>query len=136
MSNPKRRLLIVDDEPDILLILGKRLEVSGFEVFTAVDGDDALEKAKEMPDLIILDLMLPKRSGLDVCSTLRKDHQYDKIPIVLFTGKGDEEVIARLGQDQTRLKQWGADAYVQKTEGAPVLLARINELLAKPRKTS
>ena len=136
MSESKRRLLLVDDEPDIILTVGKRLEVAGFDILVANDGEEALAKAKEHPDLIILDLMLPKRSGLDVCSTLRKDRQFDHIPIVLFTGKGDEDVLTRFGRDQTLLKQWGADAYVQKLDGLPVLLQKINELLAKPRAPS
>ena len=135
MSERKRRVLLADDEPAVIKMVGKRLEVEGFEVLIAIDGEETLAKAQENPDLIILDLMMPKRSGLDVCQTLRKEHRYDNIPIILFTGKGDVDVIARFGRDSGLLKQWGADAYVQKTEGTRVLMQRINELLAKPRTT-
>ena len=133
-TEPKRRLLLVDDEPDIVLPVGKRLEVSGSEGLVARDGEEALAQAQENPDLIILDLMLPKRSGLDVCSTLRKDQRYDHIPILLFTGKGEDDVLTRFGRDQRLLQQWGADGYIQKTEGVSILLNKIKELLASPRK--
>jgi two-component system, OmpR family, alkaline phosphatase synthesis response regulator PhoP len=135
MADGKKRILLVDDEPDILLTTGKRLEIAGFELLTAEDGEEALQKAQENPDLIILDLMLPKRSGLDVCATLRKDNRFDKTPILLYTAKGGDDVIGRLGQDQNVLKEWGADGYVQKTAGPNVLLNKIAELLRTPRAT-
>ena len=108
------------------------MEVAGFELLVARDGDEAIAKAKEQPDLIVLDLMLPKRSGLDVCATLRKDPQYAKIPIILFTGKDDaEDVLTRLGRDNQFLRDLGADAYVKKTDGTMVLLQQIQHLLGR-----
>ena len=133
MAESKKRILLVDDEPDILLTTGKRLEIAGFELLTAEDGEQALQKAQELPDLIILDLMLPKRSGLDVCATLRKDNRFDKTPIILYTAKGGDDVLGRLGHDQKALREWGADGYVQKNDGPAALLSKVNELLAAHR---
>ena len=68
MSERKWRILLVDDEPSILKVVGKRLEVEGYEVIVAADGEEAIEKAKQAhPDLIVLDLMLPKLNGINVC---------------------------------------------------------------------
>lgn len=127
----KPRILLVDDEPDIVLTVGKRLEVAGFEVMIAQDGEEAVTKAKEKPDIIILDLMLPKRSGLDVCATLRKDPECAAIPIILFTGKDDDDVLTRIGRDPQALRDWGADAYVKKTDGTMALLQQVQRLLGR-----
>ena len=133
MSEGKPRVLLVDDEPDIILTIGKRLEVAGFELLVATDGEEALAKAQENPDLIILDLMLPKRSGLDVCSTLRKDSRYETIPIILYTAKGEDDVLGRFQRDPKLLHQWGADAYIQKVDGPAILVEQVRELLSRPR---
>ena len=120
----KRRILLVDDELSILKTVGKRLEVRGFEVLTALDGEEALAKAKaEHPEVIILDLMLPKVNGLDICAQLKKDHTSRDIPIVImFSGRGDE-------QDQSQALKLGAAAYVSKIEGTPRLLEQIETFL-------
>ena len=128
MAESKQRILLVDDEPSILKTVGKWLEVSGYEVVVAVDGEHALERAKtERPDLIVLDLMLPKLSGLKVCSLLKQDAQYQQIPIIIFTG--NDQVV-----DDDACRKCGADAYVTKTQGTMVLLEHIRTLL-KPRST-
>ena len=133
MTERKPRVLFVDDEPHIVLAMSKRLQAAGYDVITAEDGEDALAKAQEAPDLIILDLMLPKRSGLDVCATLRKETRYDTIPIILYTGVADEDVARRFGTPQYSLQMWGGDAYVRKDAGSPALLKSIGELLSKRR---
>ena len=80
----KARLLIVDDEKDLVETLMFRLEANGYEVSKAYDGQDGFDKAKkEKPDLIILDLMLPKMDGYKVCGLLKADARYNKIPIIL-----------------------------------------------------
>ena len=72
MESKGKKILIADDEPDILEILHYNLKQEGYEVYTAKDGDDALAKAKQLnPDLIILDIMMPKKTGVEVCSILR-----------------------------------------------------------------
>jgi len=118
-----KRILIVDDEPNIVLMLQARLQANGFECLTAEDGLSALELAKkEKPDLIILDLMLPKMDGYKVCGLLKKDARYAKIPIVMFTARAQDE-------DKNLGEEVGADAYIVKPFEPQVLLGKIQELL-------
>ena len=125
MSDKKKRILFVDDEPSILKTVGKQLEVAGFEVITAGEGDGALVAAQsEMLDVIILDLMMPNKSGMEVCQILRADARYAKIPIIFYSGKGQE-------MTPEVLKEWGADAYLSKTRGTDVLISTIEALLQK-----
>lgn len=118
-----KKLLIVDDEKDMVFAVKLQLEANGFDVITAHDGQSALELArKEKPDLLILDLMLPKIDGYKVCRMLKFDEKYKHIPIIMFTAriqKSDE----KLGYEV------GADAYVTKPFELPVLLSKIRELL-------
>ena len=123
MSEAKRRVLLVDDEPSILKTVGKQLEVAGFDVLTAGDGPGGLEKAcAERPDVIILDLMMPHLSGLEVCAELRKDERCKGIPVIVYSGKGQE-------MKDEMLREWGANAYLSKTRGTDVLVDTIRRLL-------
>jgi len=119
----KKRILIVDDEEDILKVLRFRLEANNYEVLSASDGQEGLNKARsEKPDLIILDLMLPKLDGYKVCRMLKFDESYKAIPIIIFTAraqKSDEE----LGMEM------GADAYIAKPFEPAILLGKMKELL-------
>lgn len=126
MSDGKRRVLLVDDDPSIIKMVGKRLEVEGFEVIVARDGEEAIAKAKsEHPDMIILDLMLPKIDGYEVCKRLKEDQEARDIPIVtIFSGKGQP------GDDE-RCRQVGAAAYVTKGEDAGPLIQQVKALLEK-----
>jgi len=119
----KPRILLVDDEPSIVKMVGKRLEVEGFDVLVAMDGQEGLAKAQaEHPDLIVLDLMLPKLNGYEVCTLLKQDTRYQKIPIVLFTAKTQEK-------DERLGVECGADAYVRKPFRAQELLEKIRSLI-------
>jgi len=119
----KARLLLVDDEPSIVKMVGKRLEVEGYEVLVAADGQEALAKARtEHPSLIILDLRLPKLNGYEVCTMLKQDPRYQKIPILMFTAKAQEK-------DEKLGIACGADAYLRKPFQAQELLGRIRALL-------
>lgn len=81
-----RKVLIVDDEPDLLRIVCFRLESSGYEVLSAVNGQEALDViGKEHPDLVLLDVRLPVLSGAEVCSQMKKDEKLKHIPVILFT---------------------------------------------------
>lgn len=121
----KKRLLIVDDEVDLAQLIKFRMENNGYDVLLAHDGQSALEMArKERPDLIILDLMLPKMDGYKVCGLLKKDSRYSHIPIIIFTAKGQEDDM-KLGQEL------GADAYIVKPFEPQVLLGKIKELTEK-----
>lgn len=119
----KKRILIVDDEKDLVETVAFRLQANGYEVISAYDGQEGLDKAKkEKPDLIILDLMLPKIDGYKVCRMLKFDEKYKKIPIILFTACVQEED-KKLGQDV------GADSYMTKPFEPQALLTQIKELL-------
>jgi len=118
-----KKILLVEDEMDILNSLTNRLKACGFEVLAASDGHDGLSKAKqEDPDLIILDLMLPKMDGYKVCRMLKFDEKYKHIPVVLFTARAGDA-------DRKTGKDVGADAYLVKPLDFEILLAKIKELL-------
>ncbi|MBM3248607.1 MAG: response regulator [Candidatus Omnitrophica bacterium] len=122
----KKRILLVDDEPDVVKIVKFRLEENDYEVLVATDGQEALEKArKEKPDLIILDLMLPKMDGYKVCRMLKFDEKYKHIPIIIFTARG-QDLDKKVGYDV------GASEYIIKPFEPQVLLAKIKDLLAEP----
>ena len=119
----KPRILLVDDEPSIIKMVGKRLEVEGFEVLIAMDGQEGLEKARaEHPHLIVLDLMLPKLNGYEVCTMLKQDTRHQGTPIILFTARAQEK-------DEKLGMECGADAYVRKPFRAQELLEKIRALL-------
>jgi CheY-like chemotaxis protein len=118
----KKRILVVDDEKDIAQVVKLRLQANDYEVITAHDGQAALDTAKkEKPDLIILDIMLPKMDGYKVCGLLKSDSRYSKIPIIMFSAKAQAE-------DATLGKEVGADAYITKPFEPNALLSKIKEL--------
>jgi CheY-like chemotaxis protein len=120
---PKKKILIIEDQAKIVEMLKMRLEANNYEVITAADGQEGLEKARQhYPSLIILDVMLPKMNGYQVCQTLKKDPKYRKIPIVISSGRTPEE-IKKVGQEI------GADAYVCKPYEAEVLLSKMHALI-------
>ncbi|NWF92213.1 MAG: response regulator [Syntrophaceae bacterium] len=124
----KERVLIVEDQPVILNMLKMRLEANNYEVITALDGQEGLDKAqKEGPNLIILDIMLPKINGYKVCQLLKADPKYRAIPIIISSGRTPQE-IRKVGQEV------GADAYVSKPFEAEELLSKMRELLEKREK--
>ena len=120
----KKRILLAEDEKDMVYAVTLQLEASGYEVLSASDGQEALAKArKEKPDLMILDLMLPKMDGYKVCGLLKADTRYNKIPIIMFTARAQEADI-EMG------KEVGANAYLTKPFEPKVLLGKIQELLS------
>lgn len=124
-DNLEKRILVVDDEPDFLMAIKAMLEANNFKVIVATDGQEGLNIARvERPDLIVLDLMLPKMDGYKVCRFLKFDEKYRMIPIIMLTARGQEE-------DKQLGKEMGADYYIVKSERPEVLLKKINELLSK-----
>ena len=120
-----KHILIIDDEQDMLDLLRPRLEAAGYEVSTASDGQEGLDKAREeKPDLILLDVMMPKIDGYQVCRFLKFDEDYKHIPIVLLTARGQE-------QDRETGKKVGADGYLTKPFEKEELLNTIDRLLKK-----
>lgn len=118
-----KKILIVDDEPNIVMSLEFLLKKAGYEVAVAVDGEDALTQvARVNPDLVLLDVMMPKKSGYEVCEALRSDPDRAGMKIVMLTAKGrDTEVAKGLAL--------GADAYVTKPFSTKDLVARVSGLL-------
>lgn len=115
----KSRILVVDDEPDLVELVRHHLAREHYDVVTAGDGETGLAEARRrLPDLVVLDLMLPGIDGLEVCRRLRSDPRTTHIPIVMLTAKG-EESDAVIGLSQ------GADDYVRKPFGMKELVARI-----------
>jgi len=119
----KKRILVVDDEPDFVKAIRIILEANNYEVTVATDGQQGLNLARsQKPDLIVLDLMLPKMDGYKVCRFLKFDEKYREIPIIMLTARGQEE-------DKSLGQQMGADDYIVKSEKPEILLEKINQLL-------
>jgi DNA-binding response OmpR family regulator len=117
-----KKILVVDDEPTLVATLKYNLERENYEVMTASDGEAALEAARSnAPDLIVLDVMLPEMSGLEVCRILRKE---TSVPILMLTAKGEEV-------DKVVGLELGADDYVTKPFGMPELMARVRAMLRR-----
>ena len=118
----EKRILLVEDEPDILIIVKRLLESAGYDVVTACDGKDALEKArKTLPDLIILDLILPGLDGYQICGMLKHDRLYMNIPILILSARSESK-------DYELGIKVGADDYVKKPFETKTLLGKVAEL--------
>lgn len=125
MADAKKRILLVEDEPDFRLGVRMRLEANGYEVVEAEDGAQGLEKARNVaPDLIILDVMLPKMDGYQVARLLKFDAKYKAIPIIMLTAR------AQKSDRETGLAV-GADVYLTKPFKSEELLELIARLLAQ-----
>ena len=120
-----RKILIVDDEPNIVISLEFLMKKEGFEVAVASDGDEALAKVTSFaPDLVLLDVMMPKKSGFEVCQEIRADSRFDGVKIIMLTAKGrDTEVSKGLAL--------GADAYMTKPFSTRELVDKVNSLPAE-----
>ena len=117
------KILIVDDEPDLVETIRFALELEGYNVLVAVNGEEGLNTARqEKPDLILLDLMLPKLDGYKVCRLLKFDERYKHIPILMLTAKT---------QDKDRIlgKETGANEYLTKPFDMDELMAKIKSYL-------
>jgi len=118
-----KKILIAEDSPTILEIVKNILEQEGYSVITAIDGLEALAKAKkESPDLIILDLMLPKIDGYKVCGMLKFDKNFSRIPIIILTARAGEE-------DKKMASDVKADEYIVKPFESEVFLPKVKKLL-------
>jgi two-component system phosphate regulon response regulator PhoB len=121
----KPKILVVDDEPDALELIAFNLKNAGLEVLTAENGDQALRLARaQLPDLILLDLMLPEVDGLEVCKILRRDAATSAIPIIMVTAKAAE-------MDRVLGLELGADDYVTKPFSPRELVLRVKNLLRR-----
>jgi DNA-binding response OmpR family regulator len=123
MTIASKKVLIVDDEPNIVMSLEFLMQQAGFEVAVAFDGVEALAKVAQVnPDLVLLDVMMPKKSGYEVCEALRAEPARSEIKIVMLSARGrDGEIAKGLAL--------GADAYIVKPFSTKELLAQVNGLL-------
>lgn len=121
----KKKILIVDDEKQIVALVRLHMEISGYEVLSAKDGEEALAIiGKEKPDLMILDLMLPKIDGWEVCKRLRADSKIGSIPVIMLTARTETA-------DKLKGFEYGADDYVTKPFSPRELMARVKRVLAR-----
>jgi len=120
-----KKILLVEDERQLVKLVGRHLEKEGYEVLVAMDGEKALETVKQItPDLVILDIVLPGSiGGYEVCSRLRMKESTASVPIVMFTSRGGD-------MDKAMGFQCGANDYVVKPYDPKVLLDKVQELLA------
>ncbi len=117
------KILLADDEPDMTRVIGKSLEVSGYEVIIANDGAECVSKAQcEQPDVILLDNVMPNMDGMTALEKLRSSKRTEDIPVIIVTALADEDSIARA-------LNGGADSYVVKPFDYEMLLARITMAL-------
>jgi DNA-binding response OmpR family regulator len=122
-SGLKKKILVVDDEVNFLKILKLNLEAKGYAVVTALEGEEALKKLMgEKPDVVILDIMLPKLNGDEVCRRIRSDPVFSKTPVIMLTGK-DTDV------DRIVARVIGADIYITKPVDFEQLSSAINKVL-------
>jgi len=121
----RERILVVDDEKDILELVRYSLDRNGYQIEMAISGEGALAKTRrKIPDLIILDLMLPGIDGLEVCRRLKSDGKTERVPIIMLTAKSEEaDVVTGL--------ELGAEDYVTKPFSPRVLIARVRRLLRR-----
>jgi two-component system, OmpR family, alkaline phosphatase synthesis response regulator PhoP len=112
------KILLADDEPDIVEIIKYNLEKENYEVLVAYDGEEALQKVSQLPNMIILDIMMPKMDGFRVCEEIRNSSTYSNIPIIFLTAKSSES-------DEIKGLQLGANDFIQKPVSPQKLLARV-----------
>ncbi len=128
MDTKGKKILIADDEPDILEILQYNLAGEGYQVITAKDGDEAIEKAKAFqPELIVLDIMMPRKNGIEVCNILRMQPAFGETLIIFLTALSDEK-------NQIHGLETGADDYISKPISPKVLISRVNALFRRTRR--
>ena len=120
----KTKILLVDNEHDIVEFLQYNLEKEGFAVIPAYDGIEALEKIRQKPDLVILDIMMPKLDGFEVYQKIRENNEYKNIPIIFLTAKSGEI-------DEIKGLELGASDYIQKPISPKKLIARVKSNLRK-----
>jgi two-component system alkaline phosphatase synthesis response regulator PhoP len=129
MEQKGMKILIADDEPDILEIVSYNLSREGYETITARDGDEALHKAKLFnPDLIMLDVMMPHKTGMEVCKTLRSLPAFHNTLIVFLTALSDE--ISHI-----KGLEYGADDYISKPVSPKILVTKVNTLFRRVQKS-
>lgn len=118
-----KKILVIDDEPELVKAITVRLQASGYEVIFAYDGQEGIDKAEEIkPDLILLDIIMPKKDGWEVCKNLKSNPKTKDIPILICTASGEQNL-------EKRCMAVGADAVIKKPFETAELLELVNKLL-------
>jgi len=118
-----KKILIIDDEPDVIETLEFMLKARGFEIISASDGLSGISRAKaDNPDLILLDIMMPGMDGYEVCSKLKRENATKNIPIIMLTAKGESDAVISA-------HKLGANDYIVKPYNLPTLLAKLNKFI-------
>jgi two-component system alkaline phosphatase synthesis response regulator PhoP len=126
--NSKKRVLVVDDEPDFVAVVRRNLEQEGFEVEEAYDGEEGLKRIRaNPPDAIVLDVMMPEKDGYSVCAELKADEQYAGIPVVLLTAVASHVPSTRYTHHSGMTME--ADDYLPKPASAEQILDSLKRLL-------
>ena len=129
MKSEPKLILLADDEADIVMVTRMRIQLNGYRVITALDGVETLERAREFrPDLILLDLKMPKLDGYQVCKALKTDPELKRIPVLLFTAS--TTYAATLERECFLL---GAEGHLRKPFDVTELLDKIRALIGEPR---
>jgi two-component system alkaline phosphatase synthesis response regulator PhoP len=130
MKNKDIKILLVDDEPDILEIVSYNLENEGYQIFTASNGVEAVEKASEIkPHLILLDVMMPEMDGIEACEKIREIDELSEVIIAFFTARGED-------YSQVAGFDAGADDYITKPVKPKVLVSKVKSLLRRLKEDS
>ncbi|MEO5618956.1 MAG: response regulator [Candidatus Eisenbacteria bacterium] len=128
MTDTKPRILVVDDELDLVSVLRMGLEIQGFEVIEAMDGEEGLRRARQdLPDLVVLDLMLPKLDGYKVCRALKFDERFRNLPIIILSARSGE-------QDRRLALDMGAALFMTKPYEIAELVTKIRLKLEEAAK--
>ncbi len=128
MEKKEKKVLVADDERDILEIINYNLTSEGYEVYSAKDGNEALDMARKIhPELVILDIMMPYKTGIEVCQILRSSEEFDNTLIIFLTALSDET-------SHIKGLESGADDYVSKPISPKVLVSRVNALFRRVNK--
>jgi two-component system, OmpR family, alkaline phosphatase synthesis response regulator PhoP len=128
IANSVKKILIADDEPDILEIIQYNLQSEGYEVVTAKNGNEAIDQARHLnPDLIILDIMMPGKNGIEVCNILRMQPAFNDTLIIFLTALSDEGT-------EVKGLEMGADDFITKPISPKVLVSKVNALFRRLNK--
>jgi CheY-like chemotaxis protein len=127
MSDTRPLILLADDEDDVALVASTRLEVSGFEVITAADGEEALALLRRrLPDLVLLDILMPKLDGFQVCTAIKTDPATRDIPVIIFSASSSHSLSL-----EKKCLELGADECIRKPYSSEELLEKIQRQLAR-----
>ena len=129
MADNRPLILLADDETDVALVAATRLEVSGYEVVTAADGEEALALFRaRQPDLVLLDILMPRLDGFQVCSIIKSDPATHNVPVIIFSASSSHSLSL-----ERKCIEMGADECIRKPYSGENLLARIEFQLARHR---